>query len=92
MCFFHGYRVRMHSPDSFYVGPGKSRLVAASFDDIVTAAASGCLDETQWVELKRDIPSSSKPANLELAKDLASLSVDGGVLICGHRGRQRIGW
>jgi len=73
----------MPPTNSFYVGPRRSRLVAKSFADIVTAAAAGCLDETQWVELKRDIPSSSKPANLELAKDLASLSVDGGVLIVG---------
>jgi hypothetical protein len=29
------------------------------------------------------VPASSKPANLELAKDLASLSVDGGVLVVG---------
>lgn len=43
----------------------------------------GVLDETQWVELKEAIPASSKPANLELAKDLASLSVDGGILIVG---------
>ncbi len=50
---------------------------------MVTAAAAGVLDETHWVELKEAVPPSSKPANLELAKDLASLSVDGGVLIVG---------
>ena len=47
------------------------------------AAAAGLLDETTWVELKEAIPAASKGANLELAKDLASLSVDGGVLIVG---------
>lgn len=49
----------------------------------MAAASSGILDETHWVELKQAIPVSSKPANLELARDLASLSVDGGVLIVG---------
>jgi hypothetical protein len=68
---------------SFYVGPDKPRLRASSWNDIEIAAISGVLDETQWVELKRDVPASSKPANLELAKDLASLSVDGGLLIVG---------
>ncbi len=50
---------------------------------MVTAAAAGVLDETHWVELKEAVPPSSKPANLELARDLASLSVDGGVYIVG---------
>ena len=68
---------------SFYLGPRKSRLQARSWDDVLTAAATGVLEETHWVELKEAVPSSSKPANLELAKDLASLSVDGGVLIVG---------
>jgi hypothetical protein len=50
---------------------------------VEAAAAGGVLDETHWVELKQAVPASSKPANLELARDLASLSVDGGVLIIG---------
>jgi hypothetical protein len=68
---------------SFYLGPRKPRLKAESWDDLVIAAAAGVLDENHWVELKEAVPPSSKPANLELAKDLASLSVDGGVLIVG---------
>lgn len=47
------------------------------------ASNSGMFEETQWVERKKDIPPTSVPANLELARDLASLSVDGGVLIVG---------
>lgn len=70
-------------PISFYLGPRKPRLLAQSWDDVVTAAAAGVLDETHWVELKEAVPPSSKPANLELARDLASLSVDGGVLVVG---------
>jgi hypothetical protein len=57
--------------------------VAETWGDVVTAAAAGVLDETHWVELKEAVPPSSKPANLELARDLASLSADGGVLIVG---------
>ena len=68
---------------SFYLGPHKPRFQAESWDDVVAAAAAGVLDETHWVELKQAVPATSKPANLELAKDLASLSVDGGVLIIG---------
>lgn len=68
---------------SFYLGPRKPRFRAASWDDVVAAAAAGVLDETHWVELKQAVPAASKPANLELAKDLASLSVDGGVLLIG---------
>lgn len=50
---------------------------------VASAAASGVLDETHWVELKEAIPPTNRPANLELARDLASLSVDGGLLVVG---------
>jgi hypothetical protein len=68
---------------SFYVGPTKSRLHANDWAAIESAAAAGVLDETAWVELKKAIPAPNVEANLELARDLASLSVDGGVLIVG---------
>jgi hypothetical protein len=68
---------------SFYVGPGKSRLHADTWAQVVAAAAAGVLDETAWVELKETVPASNKTNNLELARDLASLSVDGGVLVVG---------
>lgn len=68
---------------SFYLGPRASRLLAETWDEVVAAAAAGVLDETQWVELKQAVPPASRSANLELAKDLASLSVDGGVLVIG---------
>jgi hypothetical protein len=70
---------------SFYLGPNRPRLRADTWDDIVEAAQSGVLGESHWVELKKDIPKAAPNGdpNLELAKDLASLSVDGGVLIVG---------
>lgn len=68
---------------SFYLGPGKPVLRVTGWDDLVAAAQAGVLAETQWVELKAALPASASAANLELAKDLASLSVDGGVYIIG---------
>lgn len=68
---------------SYYLGPDRARWTPGSWPDIGDAAAAGTLDETQWVELKAALPASSKPANLELARDLASLAVDGGLLVIG---------
>lgn len=68
---------------SYYLGPARDRWAPSSWSDVVSAAASGVLDETQWVEIKAALPPSSKPANLELARDLASLAVDGGLLVVG---------
>lgn len=70
---------------SFYLGPSKPVLRVTGWDDLVAAAQVGALAETQWVELKAALPASASAANLELAKDLASLSVDGGVYIVGVR-------
>jgi hypothetical protein len=69
---------------SYYLGPDRGRWIPSSWDDIVAAAAAGILDEgTHWVEIKKDVPASSRSANLELARDLASLAVDGGLLVIG---------
>ncbi len=68
---------------SFYLGPRPERFAPTSWSDVEAAAAAGTLDESRWVELKKDVPASSKGSNRELAKDLASLSVDGGTLIVG---------
>jgi schlafen family protein len=76
----HTERVAGHS---FYLGPDKPVLHITGWDDLVAAAQAGVLAETQWVELKAGLPARASAANLELAKDLASLSVDGGVYIVG---------
>ena len=68
---------------SYYLGPDRSWWTPSSWRDIGDAATAGTLDETQRVELKAALPASSKPANLELARDLASLAVDGGLLVIG---------
>jgi len=68
---------------SFYLGPQKPRFTPSGWDDIVSATADGILDETHWVELKKTLPPKGAGANTELARDLASLSVDGGVFVIG---------
>ncbi len=70
---------------SFYVGPDRPPLLVTSWADLIAAAQAGALAETQWVELKAALPPTAKPANLELARDLASLSADGGTLVIGVR-------
>ena len=52
-------------------------------DDLREAFFDGRLDEHAWCELKRELAPRSKAANLELARDLASLAVDGGSLYIG---------
>lgn len=73
---------------SFYLGPAQPRRHLDTWEDIVAAAGEGVLEESRWVELKQALPvprqgKSKKDANAELAADLASLSVDGGVFIVG---------
>lgn len=68
---------------SFYLGPQKPRFTPSGWDDIVSATADGILDETHWVELKKLLPPKSAGANTGLARDLASLSVDGGAFVIG---------
>lgn len=67
---------------SFYVGPTRPAVQIDTWGDLVAAADTGVLQETQWVECKTAIPTGRK-ANLELARDLASLSVEGGLLVVG---------
>lgn len=79
-------RVVLHDgrmTNSFYLGPLKPRFSPSEWSDIVSAAADGILDESHWVELKKALPPKSAGANTEVARDLASLSVDGGVLVVG---------
>lgn len=68
-----------------YLGPTVGRIPLSTLDEVRQAASGGLLEETQWVELKEKPSPSSKPSNVELAKDLASLSVNGGVLVYGVR-------
>lgn len=68
-----------------YLGPDRPRWVPETWNDLVEAAAGGVLDETHWVELKVALPPKNRETNLELARDLASLAVSGGLLVIGIR-------
>ena len=48
-----------------------------------TAAKDRHLVEKHGLELKRELPPGSDSSNKELARDLASLAIDGGLLIIG---------
>jgi hypothetical protein len=67
---------------SIYLGPTAKRWTPTTWHDIQAAAGGGQIDESHWVELKREIP-TTRGSNVELARDLASLAVDGGLLIVG---------
>lgn len=69
-------------PRSIYLGPTVPRWSPTSWQDLQAAATRGQIDESHWVELKREIP-TTKGSNSELARDLASLAVDGGLLVIG---------
>ena len=66
-----------------YLGPTVGRVPLSTWRELGAAAQGGLLEETQWVELKEMPSPPNKATNTELAKDLASLSVNGGVLIFG---------
>jgi hypothetical protein len=68
---------------SAYLGPEKGRWAPAAWSDVVEAAAGGLLDESHWIDLKQDLPAGKPKHNTDLAKDLASLAVDGGLLLIG---------
>jgi hypothetical protein len=62
-------------------------MVEASWEphseaDLLAAVQEGLLEEGHHLDLKREI-SSGKAANTELARDLASFSIDGGILLIG---------
>lgn len=68
---------------SLFMGPGRERWAPQTWEDVVTAAAGGLLDERHHIELKKAIAPPTKDTNRELAKDLAALACDGGVMIIG---------
>lgn len=71
-----------------YLGPAMGVVSFSTWSELVEAAAGGLLEESVWCELKEmatPTGTAKKDANLEMARDLASLSVDGGLLIYGVR-------
>ncbi|WP_130865233.1 AlbA family DNA-binding domain-containing protein [Acidipropionibacterium timonense] len=70
------------TPLNHYLGPTVGLIPLSTWEELSAAAEGGSFEETQWVELKQMLK-PGKPGNAELAKDLASLSVHGGVLVIG---------
>jgi hypothetical protein len=56
--------------------------VPQSEADLAEAISQGVLEEGHRLDLKREIP-AGKTANKELARDLASFAIDGGILLVG---------
>lgn len=68
---------------SVYLGPQYKRWTPATWAEVEEAARGGLLDESHWVDLKRELATGKASVNTDLAKDLASFAVDGGLLIIG---------
>lgn len=66
-----------------YLGPGRPLSALSTWQELESAAAGGLLAERQWVELKKGLGPAKTQVNSELARDLAALSTDGGLLIFG---------
>lgn len=67
---------------SVYLSQQEARWAPRSEADLGDAVQRGLLEETHYLDLKREL-SASKGANKELARDLASFAVDGGTYIIG---------
>ncbi len=72
-----------------HIGP--SRVELSTWEDLLTAAREGLLDETTFCELKKALGPSDQ--NSEISCDLAALSVLGGVLVVGvkDKGKNKAG-
>lgn len=60
---------------------GGSAVEIEDWDDLVRSAEEGLLNENAYCELKKALP--PREFNVELARDLASLTVHGGLFIVG---------
>lgn len=63
-------------------GPGDPQWQLTTEPQLALAAAQGLLEETHYLDIKHEL-GAGRSANKELAKDLASFAVDGGLLIYG---------
>lgn len=65
-----------------YLSPEEPRWSPRNEDDLQAAIDGGLLEETHYLELKREIP-PGKGSNKESARDMAQFAVDGGIIIVG---------
>ncbi|MFC0221177.1 AlbA family DNA-binding domain-containing protein [Nocardioides zeicaulis] len=64
-----------------YVQIGTSRVRLETWEDILLAVGEGLLDERSYCELKKGLPPPGQ--NTEVSRDLASFTVEGGVMVYG---------
>lgn len=57
-------------------------LASLTEGDLDQAAANGTLEETHYLDLKRELPTGTS-AIKDIAKDIAAFSEDGGLTIIG---------
>lgn len=62
--------------------PGRAWWVPRTEDELKDAITRGLLEESHYLELKRQVDEGPK-ANRELARDMCGFSVDGGLLLIG---------
>lgn len=62
--------------------PGRLRWMPASEEELSTAISDGRLEETHYLDLKREVE-AGRAANKELARDLAQFAIDSGTLVIG---------
>ncbi len=65
-----------------YLGPQLPRWRPRSVAQIQAAIDDGTLTERHWIDVKREVKTSDGDKK-ELARDLASFAIDGGVLVVG---------
>jgi Putative DNA-binding domain len=74
----------MSGTKSYWTGPQHGRWIPTAWEPLREAVTQGHLDEKRWVEIKEQLGTGTK-ANLELARDLAALALEGGLLVIGVR-------
>ena len=57
-------------------------IQARTEDELQRLALNGLLEETHWLDLKREL-GSGNAANKDLAKDIAAFALDGGTILIG---------
>ncbi|MFZ1287573.1 MAG: hypothetical protein WAR57_11130 [Candidatus Phosphoribacter sp.] len=68
--------------NSIYLSQEQPRWTPETESDITSAITQGLLEETHFLDLKREL-GSGRAENRELARDLAQFAIDGGALLVG---------
>jgi hypothetical protein len=80
----------MSGTKSYWTGPQHGRWIPTDWESLREAVAQGHLAEKRWVEIKERLETGPK-AKLELARDLAAMALEGGLLVVGVRDKATTG-